>query len=561
MNKSIKLIKLSRYQKRNSIRYLTTVQTTDDTAAEKKEVKTIGLATKNYQSKLNNLIDLYNKTKSYCYTDTNYKSLTNPHGVFANNELDLNEIEIYGFDYDYTLAYYNRNLFQLIFNLTRNLLITNYKYPKELNDLRYIPNFPIRGLHFDKRNGWLVKIDSYHNIQLGTVYLGMRAVNDKTVKSFYNGIHISIEDIGYTQTSLTMHQFIDLFCLPEICLISSIIEYFQQKNIQFSPDYIFEDVRDAISTLHKSELLHRTITQSIRDYIYPVDQANVSLEMVKLKELLLRLRRSNKNTFLITNSKFWFVNLGMTCLLGTDWTNLFDIIICNARKPNFFTSKTKPFRKNYNDATLKSWDRVTKFEKDGVYNEGNLFDLLRFTGWHNKKVLYFGDNLYSDLAEPFLKHGWRTGGIIKELNLEINIINSIDYQRAVTWLVTLENLLQQLMLLTANNAATEVGVINPSVDTVSEELLLKKKSIEQEWFRERDLLRAHSKSLFNPYFGSAFRTFNNPTFFSRRLSRFADIYTSNITNLLDYPVNYHFIPRRIDLAHENVSNLNITNIT
>jgi len=33
-------------------------------------------------------------------------------------------------------------------------------------------------------------------------------------------------------------------------------------------------------------------------------------------------------------------------------------------------------------------------------------------------VLYFGDHIYGDLAEPFLKHGWRTGAIINEIEFE-----------------------------------------------------------------------------------------------------------------------------------------------
>lgn len=116
------------------------------------------------------LIASYEKHKRICET---YKpeTLINPNGVFINNELDLRKIKIYGFDYDYTLAYYNVSLYKLIFNLARDTLIEKYKYPKELSEFEYSPKFPIRGLHLDKRKGWLMKIDSYHNIQKGTVCL------------------------------------------------------------------------------------------------------------------------------------------------------------------------------------------------------------------------------------------------------------------------------------------------------------------------------------------------------------------------------------------------------
>ena len=60
------------------------------------------------------------------------------------------------------------------------------------------------------------------------------------------------------------------------------------------------------------------------------------------------------------------------------------------------------------------------------------------------------------------------------------------------------------------------------------------------------------KAMFNPRFGSVFRTYNNSTYFTRRLVRFADLYMSSVENLLNYPSNYTFYPRRTALPHEAV---------
>lgn len=92
------------------------------------------------------------------------------------------------------------------------------------------------------------------------------------------------------------------------------------------------------------------------------------------------------------------------------------------------------------------------------------------------------------------------------------------------------------------------------------------------WMAERDNLRYYElkilsnnqylfsvhcrnniKCVFNNQFGSVFRTYHNPTYFSRRLFRFADIYTSNIANLLNYSVNHTFYPRRGVMPHEYIS--------
>ena len=59
-------------------------------------------------------------------------------------------------------------------------------------------------------------------------------------------------------------------------------------------------------------------------------------ENPRLKPFLQRLRDANKQIFLITNSAYLYVNHGMSYLLGEDWQNFFDVIICQARKPSFF---------------------------------------------------------------------------------------------------------------------------------------------------------------------------------------------------------------------------------
>lgn len=58
----------------------------------------------------------------------------NPQGVFACNELDLSEVKVYGFDYDYTLAHYKPSLEHLLYNLGRDMLLEKYKVT-EINSL------------------------------------------------------------------------------------------------------------------------------------------------------------------------------------------------------------------------------------------------------------------------------------------------------------------------------------------------------------------------------------------------------------------------------------------
>ena len=62
--------------------------------------------------------------------------------------------------------------------------------------------------------------------------------------------------------------------------------------------------------------------------------------------------------------------------------------------------------------------------------------------------------------------------------------------------------------------------------------------------------RMNVKTLFSQQFGSLFRTEKAPTYFTRRLGQFSHLYTSRIENLLQYPLDYMFYPRRLALPHE-----------
>lgn len=50
-----------------------------------------------------------------------------PFLVYANNELDLSDIDVYGFDYDYTLACYKEPLHHLIYKMGQQILVTKNK--------------------------------------------------------------------------------------------------------------------------------------------------------------------------------------------------------------------------------------------------------------------------------------------------------------------------------------------------------------------------------------------------------------------------------------------------
>ncbi|XP_032827549.1 5'-nucleotidase domain-containing protein 2-like [Petromyzon marinus] len=446
--------------------------------------------------------------------------LLNHSAVYVNNELCLDDIGTYGFDYDYTLALYSSALHHKIYNAALDILVKQYKYPDELKKYEYRPDFATRGLHYDIHKGLLMKIDAFHHVQLGSVYRGYSPVPDDEVMSLYSGTHVRLHQMtDFYGKGSRMKQYMDVFSIPEMTLLSSVNDHFKDNRIEYDPIHLYKDVSDAVRDVHVKGLMYKIIEENLEEYIQSGEETYAVLQ---------KLVSYGKKLFLITNSPFSFVNKGMLHMVGEDWRELFDVIIVQAEKPAFFTDSAKPFRR-LDDSGCLQWDKIDKLEKGEIYQQGNLYEFLRLTGWVGTSVLYFGDHIYSDLADLTLRHGWRTGAIVPELEGEIHIINGQEYTDALTWLQSLTGLLERMQMYRGQEA----------------QVILTK------WMEEREELRSKTKNLFNPYFGSIFRTFHNPTYFSRRLSRLADVYMASVSCLLNYDMGYTFYPRRMPLQHES----------
>lgn len=464
-------------------------------------------------TQIDNLVQTYNQVKQSIFSTKTHGPQESPEDVFVTNEIDLNDVQVYGFDYDYTLATYNNQLQPLIYQLAAQSLVKNKKYPPESCSLPYDPNFAIRGLHYDVKRGLLMKIDAFQNIQMGTVYRGHRPLSEAQTLQLYNGAHVAQD---YMQAY--MPQLTDLFSLPEACLLANVIQYMTDSNIRFDPEYLYWDVAQSIRDVHQHRTMHHEVMRNISLYLNK-DPA--------IEQLLTRLHKSGKKLFLLTNSPYDFVNEGMSYLVGPLWRELFDVVIVEAHKPKFFNFD-RPFRQF--DTTIHSttWTHVTKLKQGSVYCEGNINDFSRITGWHGGSVLYIGDHVYSDLLDPSRRQGWRTAAIIQELQHEIKILNTPEHHQHLTWFLNLQRFIKKLQVIQ---------------DPQKESLL-------KSWQDERAKVSSILKYFFNHQFGSVFRTFHNPSFFAHKVSRLADLYTSSSGNFLNYPLHHTFIPNRVFLPHE-----------
>jgi hypothetical protein len=94
----------------------------------------------------------------------------------------LDELDILGFDYDYTLASYTDKVSYFIYDKALQYLLKNHgytpislrltfyphelthfrcaslSYPQELKHKTFDPTFAIRGLHYDTKKGYMMKL-------------------------------------------------------------------------------------------------------------------------------------------------------------------------------------------------------------------------------------------------------------------------------------------------------------------------------------------------------------------------------------------------------------------
>ncbi|KAM7266934.1 hypothetical protein ACFE04_009100 [Oxalis oulophora] len=422
----------------------------------------------------------------------------NPKGIYVNKNLRLDNIQVYGFDYDYTLAHYTANLQCLIYDLAKEYMVNELRYPELCVNFKYDPTFPVRGLYYDKDKGCLMKLDAFGSIEPDGCYFGRRKLSRNEMEDLYGTRHIGRDQ------ARNLVGLMGFFCFSEACLIADMVQYFVDAKLEFDASYIYQDVNCAIQYVHQSGLVQRGILSDPHKY------------------LIKNVSEKGKKLFLMTNSPYNFVDGGMRFMLEDSvgyrdtWRELFDVIIASANKPDFYTSD-HPFRCYDIEKDNLAFTKVDKFDANKIYYHGCLKSFLQITKWQGPEVIYFGDHLFSDLRGPS-KAGWRTAAIVQELESEIHIQNSDTYRSEQAKFHIIQELLGRLHTA-ANCQRSETY-----------EILLK------ELNEERQNARRTMKGMFNKSFGATFLTdAGQESAFSYYIHRYADVYTSKPENFLFYP--------------------------
>ncbi len=477
--------------------------------------------------------------------------------VYINRNLKLNTITHMGFDMDHTLAVYTLKAQELAFNLTRDKLVKDFKYPKEVSALEFEDGLVIRGLIIDKKRGNLIKLDTHKYVEVA--YHGLTVIPREERKELYNlpgeSYRPSSEDYAYLDT---------LFCLPEACLYVKLVDLLDRLHEEgklkreLSYQKISSEVRQCIDGVHRNGSLKSVIIENLPLYIEK-DPA--------LPKTLLHFIQGGKRLFLLTNSEYYYTNIIMTYLLNDEvpgydnWQDYFDFIIVSACKPGFFLNSAELEKLDVDEFGVE----IPKEVCPKVYRGGYFKNLEERLGAFGESILYFGDHTFGDILKSKQTCGWRTVMVILELEDEINILNAkrTDKDNLDMLRSSLTEIREEVSMLEAqitHMRNRKLDYYEDLVDSELEELDQEMRSIRKviasnedkatECLKDIKRLERYLDSSYNEMWGCLFKSRRRKSRFGDQVEDFACLYTARITNFSNYPTTKYFRISHDSMAHE-----------
>jgi len=480
--------------------------------------------------------------------ETQGRIVGNEDKVYANSYVNLGDMEVIGFDYDYTLVSYTPELLYLIYDMARNVLVDEFKYPnKTMQGLPgYDPDFAVRGLAVDLQTACICHLTSTYRVS--EAFFGRERVDKDAIRVMYTsktgGGYISPEERRKRLRPLN-----DIFSMVEACLLADVVQIFKDRGIPFDARSVVNDVLKAVGNVHTSKAMHRAVSADLEKFVEPDSKQH-------LRGMLTKFSASGKKMMLVSNSEFWYVDAGMRYVVGEDWRNFFDVVIAPAGKPAFYT-QSRPFREVSVRTGRVKFKPITSLEPDEVYCDGSITELMKLTGWgfdegsgtfDGSRILYLGDSLFADLVDARRLYGWVTAAIVREIRHEARVQNSMHWVRS--------RHIMHALLHCVRLSQEEMGVdLKPGEPNLkrqeprSEEdkmVLDHLEKLIEKW-------RTICESCISPTFGSIFRTplafGSTQSLFSQCMRRHADLYSSRVENFRLYSTDHRFYPNDVRMGN------------
>jgi 5'-nucleotidase len=460
-----------------------------------------------------------------------------PRRVFCNRTLNMRSIQVVGCDMDYTLVHYDSERWER----------SAYEYMKRafaargwpVAGLEFDPDLVSLGLVMDLERGNLVKANRFghvRNASHGTSMLGFEGWREE-----YGTAPIDLAE--------TRWQFMNtLFSLSEACLYTQLVDLLDQGKLEPGLSYraLYSEVRTVLDATHLEGALKAEILARPEDYVL-LDE--------ELPRALLELRAAGKKLLLITNSEWTYTQSMMSYAFdrfmpsGT-WRDLFELVIVQARKPEFFSQRAPVFR--LVDEHSRYTPHIGPLKSGEVYLGGDARLVERSLGTEPDHILYIGDHIFADVhvSKDLLR--WRTALVVRELEKELEELAAFRGGQAQLDVAMADKGLLEHQLSTLRLAHLRHSRNPPSgfdAEASNAEIRsLRSRLVELD--QRIAPLAKQSNELLSVRWGPLMRCGNDKSHLARQIERYADVYMSRVSNLLAYTPYAYLRAPRVNLPHE-----------
>ncbi len=463
--------------------------------------------------------------------------------IYCNRTLNMRAVRAIGYDMDYTLVHYRmepweRRAFDY---LTARLAAQGI--PTE--GLAFDPEFVTRGLIIDTELGNIVKANRFGYVM--RAFHGTAPLDFEAQRATYGRTLVSLSELRYLFLNT-------LFSLSEASMFAQLVDRLDRQGIPGVLGYLdlYQRVRKEMDEAHLEGELKEAIAAAPDRYV----ERDPDLALA-----LLDQRHAGKRLVVITNSDWAYTDRMMAYALdrflpdGTAWRDLFEVIIVSARKPDFFTRHMPSFEVVTGDGLLRPCPGGIR--KPGIYVGGDAGQLETYLGVAAEEILYVGDHIFVDVHVSKAVLRWRTALILRELEPELAALDAFKAEQE-----ELANLMEEKVRLESMFSRTRLhlqrlqGGYGPqptdsaqSLRERSTELRARLVALDE---RIAPLAR-RAGELLNRNWGLLMRAGNDKSHLARQVERYADIYTSRVSNFLfETPFVYLRAPRG-SLPHDDAN--------
>ncbi|MFP4598163.1 MAG: HAD-IG family 5'-nucleotidase [Persicimonas sp.] len=470
-----------------------------------------------------------------------YDELDPARGIYCNRTLNLRSIKAIGYDMDYTLVHYNVNQWEARAYSHVKARLLQEGWP--VGDLSFEPEQVARGLVIDKELGNVVKANRFGYIK--QAMHGTRPMEYGEMRDEYTRTLVELSEPRW--------RFLNtLFSISAATIYCQLIDLLDEGRLPeiLSYETLFERVQKTLDAAHLEGVLKDEIMSDPERYVEPDPEMPLAL---------LDQREAGKKLLLITNSGWKYTQFMMDYAVNQFlpgnmiWQDLFDISVVSARKPDFFSGNNPIFEVVNEKGLLEPC--MGPLTENGVYLGGNASFIEDFLGLSGDQILYVGDHLFSDVNVTKSMLRWRTALVVREFERELRAVQvNHQRQRDISMMMDkktrLEDRYSQLRLERQRNKKQYVETterdpeeLKQMMDEIRQELVELDSKIKP--------LAIRDGQDFNSFWGYLMRAGNDKSHFTRQVERYADIYTSRVSNFLRYTPFVYFRAPRGSLPHDH----------